>query len=107
MTTNTTPSTTAPAGHIDSETKPRTRKLLTHAELARLRSDPEGCAQRLAREPELLDLVLRQAAHALDCAALLDELEHYPAKPYGEGAALVAHITDACNDLWNRYHYGS
>ncbi len=83
------------------------RKLLTRAELASLRGDPEGCAQRLAREPALLALVLRQAEHALDCGALLDEFAHFPAEPYGEAAALVAHITDACNALWNRYHYES
>lgn len=81
------------------------RKMLTRDELARLRADPEGCAQRLMREPALLELLLRQAEHALDCAALLDELEHFPAEPYGEAAALVARITDSCNELWNRYHY--
>jgi|GEM_PF-3310211 len=81
------------------------RKMLSRAELARLRADPARSAKRLAGDPELFGLLLRQAEHALDCAAVLDELAHFPAVPYGEGAALVARITEACNELWNRYHY--
>jgi len=106
MTTRTTPSATAPAQDMRGIKPQGTRKLLTRSELARLRSDPDGCAQRLMREPELLDLLLRQAEHALDCEALLAEFEHFPAEPYGDAAALVARITDSCNELWNRYHYG-
>lgn len=88
---------------VTTQTMPR--RLLTRAELTRLRADPEACVRRLTSDPALLEALLRQAEHAVDCEAVLDELEHFPAKPYGEAAALVAHITEACNELWNRYRY--
>jgi hypothetical protein len=53
----------------------------------------------------VLKRLVAQAEYGLDCAQLLEEAVRYPAEPYGEGAAVVARITDGFNEIWNRHHY--
>jgi len=79
-------------------------KMFTRPQLDELRRAVTADPQSILRSPELLDRLLGQAEYALDCAALLDEAVHYPAEPYGEAEALVARLTDALNEIWNRHH---
>ncbi len=80
-------------------------QLFTTDELETLRRRlDEGTAPE-AFSPEILYRLVRQAGYALEAKAVLREFEHYPAEPYTPAADMVAGITSAANDLWNKYKY--
>lgn len=77
--------------------------MFTHPELAQLRRALAANPASLTADSQLVGRLIAQAEYALDCAALLDRVAHYPAEPYGEGQTIVAMATDGVNEIWNRH----